>query len=298
MREQSHWSLLDLGSKNGLRVDGVRQTTALLGAGQEIRIGGVTLIAESVRLIVLRNFLARMLGWDGASTERVDVALRVVRTAAVKRLPLLLRGEGDLVPLSEQIHRRIFGEDRPFVLCDPKRNTTEANVRSVSNAFSIDDAIKTARGGTLCLRENRLPTGYRRAFAELQTAESLSYLILCGRWSPYETETENEPLLLRVPPLSQRHHELERVVHEYLAEAGQAFRTRPMFDREIVSWIMEHSARTFPDIEKAALRLTAMAIKGTILHAADLLNMAPVSLRRWVSRRSFPPVFMKKNLDI
>jgi hypothetical protein len=295
MREHAQWSLVDVGSKNGLHVDGVRQTTALLGAGQEIRIGGVTLIAESVRIIVLRDFLARILGWDGASAERVDVALHAIRTAEVKRRPLVLRGEGDLVPLSVQFHRRIFGDSRPFTLCDPKRKTTEANARSVPNELSVIDAIDAARGGTLVLRENRLPSGYRRALRELRTGDSISYLIMCGGRSLYETEDVMESLVVRIPPLSQRQHELERVVHEYLVEAGQALQTKPVLDRKIVDWIIERSARTLPEIEKAALRLTAMTLKGSILDAADLLHIASVSLRRWMSRRSFPPVFPTKD---
>jgi Inner membrane component of T3SS, cytoplasmic domain len=297
MREQAHWSLLDVGSKNGLHVDGVRQTTALLGAGQEIRIGGVTLIAESVRLIVLRGFLARILGWDGASAERVDVALHAIRTAEMKRRPLILRGEGDLVPLSVQLHRRVFGDGRPFTLCDPKRKTTEANARSVPNEFSIGAAIDAAGGGTLCLRENRLPPGYRRALTELRTANSISYLILCGGRPLYETEDVMESLVIRIPPLSQRQHELERVVHEYLEDAGQVLKTKPVLDRSVIDWITERSARTLPEIEKATLRLTAMIIKRSIFNAADLLNIAPVSLRRWVSRRFFPLAFLTKDSE-
>jgi hypothetical protein len=298
MREHSHWSLLDLGSKNGLYVDGVRQTTALLGAGQEIRFGGVTLIAENAPLIVLRNFLARILGWDGASAERVDVALRAIRSAEVRRLPLLVRGEGDLVPLCAQLHRRILGERRPFVLCDPKRTTTQSTVRSVPNELCVADAIETAQRGTLCLREKRLPPGYRQALAALKTADSLSYLIMCGERPLQDAEADAEPLVICVPPLSQRKHELEIVVHEYLLEAAQALHTNPVVDVETIQWIVEHSAQTLQEIEKGARRLTALAICGTVLRAAELLGMAPVSLRRWTSKRRFPSFITTRDPDL
>ena len=53
-RQGTRWSVLDLGSKNGLRLDGARRSQIVLEPGLEIGLGGLTLIAESPRLLALR----------------------------------------------------------------------------------------------------------------------------------------------------------------------------------------------------------------------------------------------------
>jgi len=123
VRDGTGWRLHDLGSKNGLRIDGVRRAEAVLQPGVEIGIGGLTLIAESRLLTALRGFLTRLVGWSAEWNESVDHALRSVRMAVTGRAPLVLCGPGDLVPIARAIHRRALGEDRPFVVCDPRRQT-------------------------------------------------------------------------------------------------------------------------------------------------------------------------------
>src|SRR4029079_14363293 len=116
-----------LGSKNGMRLDGVRRPKVLLEPGSELGLGGITLIAESPRLIALRLFLARVLGWSLDKSEIVDLAVRSVRLAATQRAALALCGDGDLVPIARGLHRHALGDDRPFVLCDPRRRPSETS---------------------------------------------------------------------------------------------------------------------------------------------------------------------------
>ena len=59
VRDSSKWRLRDLGSKNGIKLDGACHPEFVLEPGAEIGIGGFTLIAESLRSIKLREFLAR-----------------------------------------------------------------------------------------------------------------------------------------------------------------------------------------------------------------------------------------------
>jgi hypothetical protein len=96
--------LCDL-SKNGTRIDGARREKMVLEPGIEIGIGGLTLIAESRSSVELRGFLARILGWRSNRIEVVDHALRSIRLAASRRVELVLRGDGDLVPIARSIHR-------------------------------------------------------------------------------------------------------------------------------------------------------------------------------------------------
>src|SRR5882724_7132809 len=51
IREDARWLLRDLGSKNGVRLDGARRSEIVLEPGAEIGIGGLTLIAESGRSV-------------------------------------------------------------------------------------------------------------------------------------------------------------------------------------------------------------------------------------------------------
>src|SRR6185503_8160289 len=143
------WVLRDLSSKNGLRLDGARRTEIVLEPGAEIGIGGLTLIAESMRSVALRGFLARLLGWRSDRIEVIDHALRSIRMAATRRVALILCGEGDLVPIAGSIHRHSLGHDRPFVVCDPRRRQVGATVRSAENYASGMQALAAAQGGTL-----------------------------------------------------------------------------------------------------------------------------------------------------
>src|SRR5215475_15465938 len=83
------WSISDLQSKNGVHFDGARVASLSLVPGAEIRIGPVTLIAESPKLIALRQLIERIIGWGEERREEVDQALFSIRIAATHREPLL-----------------------------------------------------------------------------------------------------------------------------------------------------------------------------------------------------------------
>jgi Inner membrane component of T3SS, cytoplasmic domain len=129
LHEDSRWGLLDVGSRNGTRIDGNRQAIGFLGSGAEVTLGGLTLIAESARLLELRDFLCRWLGWANERAATVDLALRAVRLAQVRRTPLVLHGAGDLVPIARELHRLVFEAGAPFVLCDALGPSIAANIR-------------------------------------------------------------------------------------------------------------------------------------------------------------------------
>src|SRR5262249_54963840 len=126
-REGTRWIARDLDSKNGMRIDGVRRPKGHLDPGSELGLGGFVLMAESPRLIRLRGYLARLLGWDDEQGETVDMGVRSVRMAATQRAALVLCGEGDLIPIARGLHRHSAGDDRPFVLCDPRRRASAEN---------------------------------------------------------------------------------------------------------------------------------------------------------------------------
>jgi hypothetical protein len=109
---------------HGLRQDGVPRREFELTPGVEIGIGASVLVAESARGVAVREFCRRLLGWGGDRMRAVDHALRAVRLAMARRSPLVLCGEGDLIPIARTLHRFAMGDRAPFVVCDRRRRNT------------------------------------------------------------------------------------------------------------------------------------------------------------------------------
>jgi FHA domain len=286
VRERSRWLLRDLGSKNGIRLDGASHPEIVLEPGAEIGIGGVTLIAESLHSIKLRGFLARLLGWRADRIEVIDHALRSIRMAVTQRAALVLLGDGDLVPIARALHRRTLGAHRPFIVCDPRRRQGRGNVRSAENYAIGMLAFVAAAGGSLCVRSVRLPEDFGSVLAAFRAPASRVQLMACGQPSK-----DYEPYLaapITVPPLTSRPDEIDRIISEYAEDAVAELGARSGFLAADHAWVQMHSASSLPDIEKATLRLVAIRESRNLSAAAARLRMAPVSLSRWIGRRKLP----------
>ena len=287
-RDRSRWTIHDLGSTNGTRLDGARRAVFPLEPGVEIGIGRITLIAESPGLIGLRGFLARLLGWGADRMTAVDRALRAVRMAATRRAPLLVCGDGDLVPLAQSLHRRTLGEGRPFVVCDPRRGSSAESVRAAENEPEGTRAMEAATGGTLCVRARRLPRDFRAVSLALRDPASRVQLVVCTDDLADTRTLLADPLV--ISPLARRRAELDRIVDEYARDAVASLAADPETgftgaDRE---WVIQHSASSLPEIEKGTRRLVAIRQAGSIAQAAARLGMSHVALSQWIGRRRLP----------
>lgn len=287
IRVGHQWLLRDLGSKNGIRIDGARRDEAVLVPGIEVGIGGVGLIAESPKLVDLRAFVSRLLGWSNDRLEAVDLALRAIRAAATRRCALVLCGEGDLVAIARALHRRTLGAERPFVVCDPRRLSREATVRSAENYDRGLPALEAAAGGTLCVWAKRLPRDFADVSAALRSPGNRVQLVVCT----HEIGDGRQFLVtpIEIPPLASRRGELmdiiDRYAHEARVQLGAVAALSPL-DRE---WIAKHAATTLPEIEKSTLRVLALRKTGGELEAAAaLLGMSRSALARWLGRRKLP----------
>lgn len=287
VRIQSKWLLRDAASKNGMRLDGARRSEIMLEPGIEIGIGGVTLIAESRRSIVLRHFLARLLGYSGARDEAVDYALRSVRLAAARRAALVLRGECDLVTTAQSIHRHARGVDRPFVVCDPRRQAGKATVRAPANFPTGMTAFAAAAGGTLCVRRQRLPNDFQEVVDATHAPNSQVQLVVCSEIPEASESYGAMPVV--IPPLNSRSQDLDQIIREYAYDAIEELAiSRSEFLDVDHAWVREHEASSLPEIEKATLRLVALRASRCVSDAAARLGMAPISLSRWIDRRRLP----------
>jgi hypothetical protein len=257
----------------------------VISDGIELGVGDITLIAERAKLIALRGFLARLLGWGSDRTAVVDHALRTVRMAATHRATLVLCGAGDLVSVARSLHRHTLGPDRPFVTCDPRRRRSKGNVRSAPSFKDGLAALQAASGGSLCLVARRPPADLSKVLAALRDPHTRVQLIVCT-----QEHRDSERYLaapITVPPLADRAGELDRIIVEYaqeaIAELGGCH--PPGFTSDDHAWVRNCSSQTLPEIENGTRRLVALRQCRNLAQAASRLGVAPVSLSRWLDRR-------------
>jgi len=272
------WTVTDL-SKNGVFLDGVRLPSFSLTPGAEIQIGPITLIAESPRLVALRELLERLIGWADERREIVDQALCSVRIAATRREPLLLCGASNLVPIARQLHHHALG-DRPFIVCKP--GTPYA---------SGMDALDAAAGGTLCVSRRYQPDDLDAVVSALRTASGRALLMVCAHARPRGGDIASQIVTvvraIVLPPLAHRARELPRLIEAYAADAIAAFGgwISPT-DRQ---WVAENAASSLHEIATATRRIVALHACGeAVTPAAKLLGMSHGALSTWFARRSLP----------
>jgi hypothetical protein len=286
-REGDGLVVRDLDSKNGLLVDGSKRAGSVVVPGVEIGIGGITLVAESPRFIALRSFVMRIVGWSTDRLEIVDLALRSIRHAATRRAPLVLCGDSNLVAIAHEIHRRIRGDERPFVVCDPRRkDTAEATVRAAPNYDKSVPAMVAAANGSLCVWSKRLPRDFRETREGLRDPASRVLLIVCAQEVGDAKVFLGSPIVL--PPLAARAGEIGRIVDEYIADAVKDLGADRPLGGEDRAWIDQHATSSLAEIEKSARRLVAIRKAGGVSAAAALLGMSHNALSRWIGRRPLP----------
>lgn len=291
--KSNQWNIEDAGSKNGLSIDGIKQPGARLEPGMEVGIGGVTLVAESIRSIDLRSYLSRLFGWGWGDDkeEAVERALQAIRSSLRRRTPLVLLGHEDLVPVARDLYRCILGPLAPFIVCDHRRasGADSENVRSPLNIADPDEALTAAVGGTLCFRNERLPASFDRILERARFSDARAQIVVCGGPQD-EPNVHTAEAVLTLPSMAARStRAIEHIVLEYFLDAEQVLESPTRASAEEHKWVLDHSASSLSEISKATLRLTALRVSKSLAGAAERLGMKPVSLRRWIGRRGLPP---------
>jgi hypothetical protein len=153
-------------------------------------------------------------------------------------------------------------------------------------------ALAVAAGGTLCVRDRRLPRDFGQVLEALRSPKVQVQLIVCAEAIKGCERYGVAPI--EIPSLSSREGEIGQIIDEYAADAIvelAAPRTPfPALDRQ---WVRQHASTSLPEIEKATLRLVALRASRSLSQAAARLGMAPVSLARWVDRRGLPREFLR-----
>jgi DNA-binding NtrC family response regulator len=146
-------------------------------------------------------------------------------------------------------------------------------------------AVRDAGGGTLCIDLRRPPADFDAAAVELRATDV--QLVLCANASQTMHPFLIRPVPIRVPPLTARAHELPRIVDAYARDAIEALGADDDagFTAADRTWVIDHGARTLPEIETATLRRVALRQAGSIVGAAKRLGMSHVALLQWLDRR-------------
>jgi pSer/pThr/pTyr-binding forkhead associated (FHA) protein len=290
--DHGRWRLLDTGSTNGILVEGHQSPDVLLQPGVEVRLGGVTLIAESAAVLELRSFLCRLLGWSIAAQESVNVALRTLRQVNAGDAPLLLCGDGDLSEVALGLHTRSPRRQHPFVFCHPKQKSAPRSPRHPARHPAVEPgatrALAAAGRGTVCFRSSKLPADFSVLSLSRRSQPTQVQIIICA--SGLDEASAFRAAAIPIPPLRLRHGELGRIIDEYASDAcswieGASKFALPPEDRQ---WIADYAADSIPEIEKGASRLIALRVAGSVLGAASLLGIHHSSLLRWIARRELP----------
>jgi hypothetical protein len=239
----------------------------------------------------LRELCCRILGWSAEQAGIVDDVMHTLRNAAARGGAVALQGDSDLVPVAFALHRRLLGADRPFVVCDPRRREGAGSVRVPPNRNTGQLALEAAAGGSICIHSNRLPKDFDALAAAFRDRQKTAVMFVCLHSNDRITRVLCNPIV--IPPLIRRRAEAARLLNEYLEEAAQLFGARRLELSEQMQQCVFADASSLCELEKVALRLVALRNTPNVNQAAQRLNMAPVSLNRWVARRRWAVEFLR-----
>jgi hypothetical protein len=300
VRRGSRWLIQSADKQTGhLYRDRVALREFPLVPGIEIRIGDVTLVAESERSRAFRRVVTRWLGFGAEQRIDVDRALRTVLLAASGRRALMLCGDGDLAYVARQLHQQTLPNE-PFILCDPRRAPNTGTARSPRNIKNPMDALTAAAGGTVCIHAERLPQGFQPMVERWRRSETRVQLVLCSRSVDPVLTTVADSVVL--PPLFLRWRERVRIMEEVAAEAaielGVAAHLLSDADRQV---ILQSEAATLPQLETATARIVAIRHwgdrRGGLVRAAEALGVTHATLAEWAERRGLITVHHRRALS-
>lgn len=266
------WSLQDRESSNGVWQDGERRMAIELTPGMELTLGSLTLVVESERLVTLRAYLSRVLGWEPSRELDVEHGIQAARAMATRRAGLVLCGDGDLSEVARRLHQLTLGEARPFVICE--------------RGAALPDGA-----ATLCFVDDALPDDFTAVVERLTAAGARARLIVCSpsRLDATDVMTQlGRAAMLELPALATREHDLERLIVSYAEDAARALGAswHGFREHEMV-WLSRVKLSSLWEIEDLARRVVALRIWG-VKGGAERLGITHVALSRWAKRRGIP----------
>jgi hypothetical protein len=270
----AEWEICDLGSKNGLSVDGVLTAKSKLEPGAKIQLGGLELIAESAKFIDLHSFVCRLIGWS--DLRRVDDALQCLRDYAARRATLVLVGHEDLLEVAMRLHRELVDPSSPF---------------HVYTGGNEPIAIQSAMQGTLCVPVRRKSTA--AAIADAVYSVDLAArprLVLCTRNASNEliSSQPGRLALIFVPSLAHRTSDTPRLIQEIAEDLAREMNLpSPSFQPCDTKILQAARYSSMQALEYTIRRLVILRNWG-VSGGAQKLGIAHPSLSQWARSRGLP----------
>jgi len=254
---------------------GVRTSKVALQPGAKIQLGGVTLVAETLKFIALRSLVCRLLGWAPTRQADVDEALQNLRDSATERTPLILIGDGDLTPVVARLSHATLGPDAPFLGDD---------------GSDVAAAVRGAMYGTLCVPIR----GRARASAIADAVHAVEIaarprLVLCASKVSDAAALVAKPgrfAVISVPPLAARTDEILRIVHETAQDLVGEMRAQSSgFTTHDLERLQRIKFSGMADLEDSLRRVIAMRIWGVTI-GAKKLGLKHSSLSAWARSKN------------
>jgi len=273
--ESTGWEILDRDSRNGLKVDGVATARSSVRAGAKIQLGGLVLVAESLKSIGLRSLVGRLVGWAPARQGAVDEALQSLRDCAVQRAPMFLLGDGDLVPVAARLQRRTLGPSAPFL-----------NYEGGDIATAMRDAMR----GTLCVSIDHQSTASAIALAyQAAPLATRPRLVLCASDEKH-TSTVSRTLgrlaVIEVPAIDARRDEISRLVHEVGDDIMREMEVPATgFTMHDLERLQSMKFGGMSELEESIRRVIAMRTWG-VTAGAKKLGIKHSSLSQWARSKN------------
>jgi Inner membrane component of T3SS, cytoplasmic domain len=289
-RRDHHLILVDCDSKNGCYSEGERRAVIQLVPGGRIRLGQVDLVAFSHESDAIRRVFQRYLGYDEFAQRAVEDALH----AATRHRHLVLLGPpgAGSVAFARAIHKHTLGTPYPLVVA--RQLYIDKAGRRLAHRVRESQAeqkhMLTAAGhGTLVMSFDDLPTEPRFLIDSIQSRMYGIRAIFLGSNDTALRALRalaSDSVVIRVPELASRRHELSRVVTDAITEhAGTQGASTAILTAHDHQRLLAHDwPKNHDEVEEVVQRLIALRMHRTIRKAAKALDLSPGTLSEWATR--------------
>ena len=280
-RRGDHLLLIDCDSKNGCYSEGERRAVIHLVPGGRIRIGEVELVAFSHESDGVRRVFQRYLGYDESAQRAVDDAHHAA--SRLRHLVLLGPPGAGSVAFARSIHEHTMGAPWPLVFTPRDAQRQE---RFEAYYAEQKQALTAAAHGTLVLSFADLPDDPGFLLDSIQRrAFGTRAIFLGGDGAQLGAlgALASHTVVIRVPALAARRHEISRIVTDTVIEhAGATGASATTVTEHDYECLLAHDwSRNHDEVAEAVTRLIAIRTHGTIRRAARALDLSPSTLSDW-----------------
>lgn len=266
--------ITDLGSTNGISIDGKAGKSFSLSPLDTLQVGGLTLLAESASSLALRELVQRFVGWSVQAQPDVDRTLRALRDASHFRTSLIIFAHGSALGVAQRLHDEVVGSHRPFVT----RLPDESGV----------DAQRRAFDGTLYLDGEKLPRDIQGVLMTLRVPSTRTRLVIGTATVEAAAEVATRiPVVTRIsiPSLEGRGDEVARVLEAYASDAATKLdAASPNLRADDVSRVRQAGVASHVEAAEVMYRLVAVRNWGVVV-GAERVGISHGAMSRYWGRR-------------